>query len=216
MEELNKLEEQLGRYEDWTQETLAEIVGNDDLIQLLTPEVVVELLANRENDILYPVFLPVKFGFDLRASKAAIEEQLVALNEDNKPLEDFKAEILKIKEIDNPIYKLAVYITEIATFGEDHDLSKEKDDIVKTIDELEELLEALNLDEGFQVVTEILDILFPFRELYMERYDDNLLEDRPRIDAILEAVNHKTNEMLEFLKKYEEEKKQESEEDKQE
>jgi hypothetical protein len=215
MEELNKLEEKLGKYEHWKQETLAEIVSDDDLIQLLTPEVIVELLANRENDILYPVFLPVKFGFDLRASKAAIEEQLIALNEDNKSLEDFKAEIAKIKEIDNPIYRLAVYITEIATYGEDHDLSQEKEDIVKTIDELEELLEALSLDEGFQVVTEILDILFPFRELYMERYDENLLEDRPRIDAILEAVNHKTNEMLEYLKKYEEEQK-ESEEDKEE
>jgi hypothetical protein len=46
-----RLEEILNiKYEDWTQETLAEIVNNEEAIQLFTPEVVVHLLLEKKND----------------------------------------------------------------------------------------------------------------------------------------------------------------------
>lgn len=195
-----KLEELLdSKYEEWTQETLARLVNNDEAIKLFTPEVVVYLILNRKNDNIIKTLLPVKFGFDIRAVKSKIEEELVELKENKGPMEKYQENILKLKEIDNPIYKTAVYLTEVASFGEDYDVSKEEPEIRKTISELKELLDSLEMDEGFQVILEILDILFPLREVYFQRYGVDLLKDDKDFDTLLEAMNKKTKEMLDLF-----------------
>jgi hypothetical protein len=195
-----KLEEILNqKYEDWTQDTLAEIVNNEEAIALFTPEVVVHLLLERKNDNIIDTLLPVKFGFDVRAIKEKIEGYLTELKENGGSIEDYQKNILSLKEYDNPIYKTAVYLTEVASFREDYDVSKEEEDIRKTIADLKVLLDSLKIDEGFQVILEILDIVFPLRELYFQRYNVDLLKDDADFDTLLAALNKKSQEMLDLF-----------------
>jgi pentatricopeptide repeat protein len=195
-----RLEEILNtKYEDWTQETLAEIVNNEEAIQLFTPEVVVHLLLEKKNDNIVSTLLPVKFGFDVRAIKEKIEGYLTELKENNGSIEDYQKNILALKEYDNPIYRTAVYLTEVASFREDYDVSKEEEDIRKAIADLKVLLNSLNIDEGFQVILEILDIVFPLQELYFQRYNVDLLKDDSDFDVLVTALNKKSQEMLEIF-----------------
>jgi len=197
---VKKLEELLGeKYEDWTQDSLANIVNSEEALQLFTPEIVVHLLLNRENNNIVDTLLPVKFGFDIRAVKSKIEEYLTELKENGGSMEDYQKNILALKEIDNPIYKLAVYLTEVASFGDDYDVSKEEEDIIKTISDTNILLDSLKIDEGFQVILEILDILFPLKELYFQRYEKDLLKDNEDFDILLEALNKKSQEMIDLF-----------------
>lgn len=211
---IKKLEELLGiKYEEWTQETLAQLVNNDEAIKLFTPEVVVYLILNRKNDNIIKTLLPVKFGFDIRAAKSAIEKELIELKEKNGSMAKYQENILKLKEINNPIYKTAVYLTEVASFGEDYDVSKEETEIRQTIKELKELLDSLEMDEGFQVILEILDVLFPLREVYFQRYNVDLLKDDKDFDVLLEAMNKKTKEMLDVFNAMKEEGGEEEEDE---
>jgi pentatricopeptide repeat protein len=195
-----KLEELLNKkYEDWTQETLAEVINSEEAINLFTPELVVHLLLERKNDNLLSTLLPVKFGFDVRAIKEKIEGYLTELKENNGSIEDYQKNILALKEYDNPIYKIAVYLTEVASFREDYDVSKEEEDIRKAIADLKILLDSLSIDEGFQVILEILDIVFPLRELYFQRYNVDLLKDDNDFDILLAALNKKSQEMLDLF-----------------
>jgi len=212
-EKLLELEKILDKkYEDWTQETLGEILGSEEAIKLFTPELVVHILLSRKNDNIVDTLVPVKYGFDLRAIKQKIEEQLSAYKEKGLPFEDYKKEVLKFKEMNNPIFKLAVYLTAIASFGEDYDLSKEEADIKSTISDYRKVLTSLKLDYAYQVIIELFDLLFPFRELYFQRYKIDLLEGEPEIKNILEEVNKRTKEMMDFMNQQEKENHHEKEE----
>jgi hypothetical protein len=202
---VKKLEEILGeKFEDWTEPTLGKMLKTEEAIKLFTPEMVVHLLLTRKNDKIIEVLVPIKYGYDLRAIKAKIEEQLIELKEKNKPLEDYKNEILKYSKMDNPIFKIAVYLTALATFGPDYDLSKEEPEIRKSISNFKKILLGLKLDEGFQVITELLDLLFPFRELYSQRYKVDLLKDDKELETFIDTVNERVKMIIDFAKHMEE------------
>jgi len=198
--DLEKLETLLGeKYEDWTQDTLAKILGSEEAIELFKPELVVYILLNKKNDTIVNTLLPVKYGFDIRAIKEQIEEYLVAYKEQGLSLEEYKEKVLKLKDLDNPIFKLAVYLTEIASFGEDYDMSKEEVEIRAALTDYKKILLSLRIDEGFQVIIELLDLLYPFAELYNQRYKVDLLKDDKDFTNILNSVNAKTQEMMEYI-----------------
>jgi hypothetical protein len=213
-ENIKKLEDILGeKYEDWTQETLAKLVGKEEAIELFTPELVVHLILNKTNDKIIKTLLPVKFGFDIRSVKSRIEEELKELKENNGTREKYQENILSLKEINNPIYKTAVYLTEVASFDESYDVSKEETEIRQTIVELKELMNTLELDEGFQVILEILDILFPLREVYFQRYNIDLLKDDEDIEILIKALNKKSQEMMEIYESMQSQDDQSTEEE---
>jgi hypothetical protein len=199
-DKVKKLEETLGaKYEDWTNETLAGVLNSEDALKLMTPELVVHLLMTRKNDKIVDVLVPVKYGFDIRAIKAKIEEQLVNLKEKKMPIEEYRAKILELKKLDNPIFKIAIFLTEIASFGDGYDVSKEEKEIRDAISGIKKVMVSLKIDEGFQILTEMLDILFPLRELYFQRYKVDLIKDDADIKRIVDSVNEKAKEVLEAI-----------------
>jgi hypothetical protein len=189
-ENIKKLEEILGqKYEEWTDETLGKIIASKEAIELFVPELVVHLLLTRKNDRIVNILIPIKYGFDLRAIKQKIEVELKALKEENKPVEEFKKAVIALKDLDNPIFKLAVYLTELAAFGPDHDISKEEDKIKAAIADYKKILLGLRLDQGLQVVFELLDLLYPFTELYFQRYQVDLLKGDQEMEELLKKIN---------------------------
>jgi hypothetical protein len=200
-DKVKKMEEILGsKFEDWTQETLAKVLQSEEALRSFSPELVVHLLSTRKNENVFSTLLPIKYGFDIRAIKAKIEEQLSSLKEKGMPIEEYRKNILEMKKTDNPIFKIAVYLTEVASFGQDYDSSKDEADIRSSLDGFKKILTSLKIDEGFQVITELLDLLFPFREMYFQRYKVDLIKDDEEIKSIVDAVNSKAKEMMEFLK----------------
>lgn len=204
--ELKELEKILNKkYEDWTEDTLGEVLNNEEALKLFTPELVVYALLNRKNDAIIDILLPIKYGFDIRAIKEEIEKYLVDYKENGLSLEDYKTKVLELKKLDNPIFKLAVYLTEIASFGDDYDVSKEETEIKLAIEDYKKILLSLKIDEGFQIIIELLDLIYPFAELYNQRYKIDLLKDDKDFSMILESVNKKTKEMMDFISKIEQE-----------
>jgi hypothetical protein len=213
-ENLKKLEELLGKkYEEWTQETLTELLNSEEALSLFTPEMVVFLLLNKQNKKVFKTLLPVKFGYDIRAAKSKIEESLVALKEKKISQEEYRVKVLEIKKIDNPIYVAAVHLTEIASFGEDYDISKEEKEMTDNLMKVKDLIKSISLDEGFQVVLEILDIVFPIRELYFQRTKVDLLKDEKYFDETIKIMNEKIKGIMQA---FEEMKKEMPTEEKQE
>jgi hypothetical protein len=200
--ELKKLEEILGsKYEDWSDQTLAKILESEEAIKMLSPDMVVYLLENKKNSKVFGVLLPIKYGFDVRAIKRKIEEALKDHKENGLSLQDYKSRVLDIKKSHtNPIFRVAVYLTELASFGDDHDVSKDEKDIVSAMSDISDLMLSLKIDEGFKVITEILDMVFPVRELYFKRYKVDILKDNDKMRKVVDAVNAKAKEIFEFIK----------------
>jgi hypothetical protein len=194
------VEEILGaKFEDWTNDTLAKLLTSEDALKAFTPEVVVHLLLTRKNDNIVDVLVPIKYGFDIRAIKAKIEEQLIARKEKGLPVEEYKKNILEMKKLDNPIFKVAVFLTEVASFGEDYDVSKEQDEILEAVRGLTKIMSSLKPEEGFQILTEILDLLFPLREMYFQRYKFDILKDNEEMKRIVESVNERARDLMELI-----------------
>jgi hypothetical protein len=205
-EQVKKIEEILGaKFEDWNQDTLAGILSSEEALKSFTPELVVHLLLTRKNDNVVDTLVPIKYGFDIRAAKAKIEEQLIALKEKKLPMEDYKKAVLEIGQLDNPIFKTAVYLTAVASFGKDYDVSADEKGVREAISGIKKILLSLKMDEGFQIMTEILDLLFPLRELYFQRYNVDLFKDDKELEDLISRVNERAKEIVEFIKNVEKE-----------
>jgi hypothetical protein len=199
-EKIKKIEEILGsKFEDWTDETLASIMNNEEAIKAFSPEVVVHLLKTRKNEGISGTLIPIKYGFDVRAIKSKIEGHLVSRKEKGMTEEDYRKNILDLKKLDNPIFKIAVFLTEVASFSEDYDVSKEEKEISEAVDGVAKIISSLDMTRGFFVITEILDILFPLRELYFQRYKVDIIKGNENLKKIVEAVNSRAKEIFESM-----------------
>ena len=200
-DQVKKIESILGeKFEDWTDETLTKMLKSEEAISAFTPELVVHLLLTRRNDKIADVLVPIKYGFDIRAIKAKIEEQLAALREKGLPMEEYKKNVTVLKKLDNPIFKVAVYLTEVASFGDDHDASKEESQIVQAISGVGKIMASIKVESSFQVLTELLDLLFPLRELYFQKYKVDLFKGNDQIKSVIDSVNEMAREIVEFSK----------------
>lgn len=206
-DKVKAIEEILGaKFENWDHETLAKILTSEDALKAFTPELVVHLLSTRRNAEIEDTLVPIKFGFDIRAIKAKIEEQLIAFKEKGLPMEDYRRNILELKRLDNPIFRLAVHLTEVASFGDDYDSSKNEAEIREAIAGVRKIMSSLKMDQGFQILTELLDLIFPLRELYFKRYKVDLIKDDEEMRKIVDAVNKRASEMMEMIQQIEKEK----------
>ena len=194
---LIKMEELLGKkYEEWDQDTMIDILSSEELISYFTPETVVYLLLEKKNDEMSKMLLPVKFGFDVRAILYKIEELLVEFKEKNGTMEAYQEGINKLGEVENPIFKVSIFLTKALTFSDDYDLSKEEPQIRESLKELKELLGTLEIEEGYQVILEILDLAYRLREVYFQRYQIDLLEGDNDFNTLLEALNEISKQMI--------------------
>jgi len=200
-----KLEELLGKkYEDWTSDTVIEIVNSKEALSLFTPDIIFNLVDTRKNDEVHPILLPVKYGYIIRDLKEKLQEKLLEVNNDQITKETFEKDILKLREeCKNPIEMLGYNLTIITTF-ENYDLSKEAEDVRQNIKDYKTMLLSLDFETGFEVTTEMLDILFPFREIYFQKYQEDLFKDDKEIEELLDKLNKLTSQMREFFDTYQE------------
>jgi hypothetical protein len=214
-DKVKRMEELLGaKFESWNHDTLAKILTSEEALNTFTPELVVHILLTRKNEEIVDTLVPIKYGFDIRAIKAKIEEQLISMKEKSLPIEDYRKNVLELVKLDNPIFKVAVYLTQLASFGEDYDSSKDQADIVKAIVGVTKVMSSLKMDQGFQILTELLDLIFPLRELYFKKYKFDLIAENEDLKKIVDSINTRAKEMMEMIESIEKNQKEEGKEDK--
>jgi hypothetical protein len=213
-EQLLLLENAIGaKFEDWSTDTLVRIVSEQSLIEKFTPELVMYVLENKKNDSIDKTLMPIKYGFILREAKSTIEALLKDLNEGSKDKEKFRSSLELMLKANSPITRLVAMITVVAVL-DDSKLDKREADVISTIKGYEAIMESLGMDESFQIIIELMDVLFPFREIYAKRFGKDLLKDDKTIKSIQEQLNSKAQEMYEFMNEEDEHNHEHSEEEK--
>lgn len=203
-EKLVLMEEAIGsKFEDWTTETLVKIVSEQSLIEKFTPELVMYLLENKKNDRIERTLMPIKYGFILREAKATVEELLKDLNEGSKDKEKFRESITALTKANSPVTRIVAMLTIVAIL-DDSNLDKREAEVITAIEGYKKIMTSLGIDEAFQIIIELIDVLFPFREVYAKRFGKDLLKNDPVIKSLQEQLNAKAQEMHDFMSEEEE------------
>jgi hypothetical protein len=195
---LEKLETQLGQYEDWTEATLLQIVQDESLLEMFTPELATYLFETRDNDNLIDILLPVKYGYQLREVQKKISENIEKLENSEIDLTEFKENILLIKNKGTLFSKVSAYLTILIMLPE-IDLLEESEEISDLLDVLIKVIEEIDFDNGIEVVFDILELLIPIREIYFEKYEIDLLKDKEILSDIFDKLNKKTQTAVDSL-----------------
>lgn len=196
---LIKLEEKFGKYEDWTNQTVVEIVSDEEYLELFSPEMIYQLLSDRKNEELEVVLLPVKCGFLLKKTEHDLEVLLEALDQGKIDQEQFEKDILELKEAaESPLELLPIFLVITSLFTE-YDVKAEELTLLSLISQAEDILESVDLEAGFQFIIEFLDVVAPFRELYFQKYEVDLFEGDERIIKLQEKLNKVAEEMIKTL-----------------
>ncbi len=200
---IKKIEELLGvKYSNWNRETIAKLISTEEALKLFSPEMAEYLLNNRENNPqIKPIFIPIIYGMKIRAAKSQVEKALVDLNEGSKDRSKFISSVLSMESSENSILKLVSYIATLATLEtQENDLSKKLESVKNTIQKVKEIMLAFDMNDGFQITVELIDLLFPLRELYFKKYNFDILKDDKEIESILAKLDEKTKELYNYLK----------------
>lgn len=192
---LQELEKLLGQYEDWTEETLLQIVQDEKLLEVFTPELATHLFETRSNDNLFDILLPVKYGYQLKEVQKQIDGYLEKLTHEEITLDEVKEKIILMKDEGVLFSKISAYLTILAIM-KDVDIKEDKEIISSLLEEIIEICESIDLDNGMQVIIDILEIVIPVRELYFERYEIDLLDDTKPLSQLLEKINQRTEELV--------------------
>jgi len=204
-EKLVLMEQAIGsKFEDWTTDTLVRIVSEQSLIEKFTPELVMYLLENKKNDRIERTLMPIKYGFILREAKATVEELLKDLNEGSKDKEKFRASITALTKANSPVTRIVAMLTVVAIL-DDSNLDKREADVVTAIEGYKQIMTSLSIDEAFQIIIELIDVLFPFREVYAKRFGKDLLKNDQVIKSLQDQLNAKAQEMEDFMSEHDEE-----------
>jgi hypothetical protein len=200
---ITQIEELLGlKYKDWNRDTITKLVSTKEALELFSPEMAEYLLENREENLqVKPIFIPVIYGMRIRTGKAEIEKALVDLNEGSKDREVFKKKVLEMQSSTNPIYRLISYITTLAVLEtNENDLSSKSSEVESSMKEIKDLMLSFNVDDGFQITIELMDLIFPLRELYFKKHGVELLKGDTDLEKILNKLDAKTKEIFEYAK----------------
>jgi hypothetical protein len=199
-EKIEKLESLLeSKYENWTAETLLRVVNESNLLELFTTDVAAHLAETKVNESIKDIMEPVKYGHYLRETKREIESYLKNLKEEKDSAEDFKKNILNMKEKGSTIQKAGAYLAILSTIESYEFTEEDKKDISKILTEVVDIMKSLKLEEGIQVISELMDIVFPIRELYLEKYKQDPLPDFKDINNILIQLNEMTKNYFESI-----------------
>lgn len=197
-----ELENLLGeKYEEWTEETIVKIVNSEETLLLFTPEVILHLIENRTNDSIKEILIPVKYGFYFNRARVSVEDYLKDLIEGSEDQEKFEKGILELKDSAETGIERLVYYLPIAHYFKDseYNLSEHKEQIVKDIQEVKTAILTMNFEMGFELIVEMLDVLFSFRENYFYLFNEDIMKDDTDLQPVLDKLNEMTEELMQHM-----------------
>jgi hypothetical protein len=200
LNKLERIEELVGlKTQEWTTETLNTIVDNDETLQLLTEELIVDVLKGEGVDIdVQNILKPIKYSYLSKQVSYKLNEQLEALQQEEITLDVFKENMLNMFEDDDSIGNIGKYLSILLMFDDPKEHIKEED-VLTTIENYVNILEDLDINLGFEVLIGLVDPLIALRELYFQVFEVDIIQDNARINKILRALDEKTEEMYQFV-----------------
>lgn len=198
MEEIEKLETAVGKkIEQWNVSDLEKfsLDENLELLQLLKqPKVISECLgrskANREvADILVPLYIK-----SLLSSAENAANDLLRDHESGKiTLSELQTKIETDFLNNSSFYFKLTGAVIILSLVPEYELSKYEIDLKTSISQLKEVICGLSekaLNECYTLILDLLELLFPLRSKYFQKYEIDLLDDEDeRLSTTLDSIH---------------------------
>ena len=196
MTKIEQLETAVGKpIEQWNVSDLDKfsLKENLELLQFMKePDVIGECVKRSKNnkdveDVLVPLYVK-----SLVSDAENLANDILKDKEDgNITNEDAKTKTIDL--LNKSLYhKLVAYLVLISTF-EDYDIQSKEIDIKEQIGQLKEVICAIvktNLESCYSLVIELLELLFPLRSRYYEKFKIDILDDADkRLETALDDIH---------------------------
>ena len=196
MTKIEQLETAVGKpIEQWNVSDLDKfsLEENLELLQLMKePDVIGECVKRSKNnkeveDVLVPLYVKSL------VSEAESEANTILKGKEDGDITNEDAKTKTIALLDKSLYhKLVAYLVLISTF-EDFEIQKKEIDIKTDIGQLKEVICAIvksNLESCYSLVIELLELLFPLRSRYYDKFKVDILDDEDkRLESALDDIH---------------------------
>jgi cell division protein ZapA (FtsZ GTPase activity inhibitor) len=202
-EKLQILESLVGQeFQNWNEQTLLTIIGNEEIIREFTPELAIYLIEQHEsnqlvNDDIIDVLKPVKYSHYLREVQLQIDSYLQQAAQKKITKDEFETLINTMINDGGTLQKAGAYLTILMIL--DTDIRNSKAEIEKILSEIIDIIDSLNIDNAFEIDQELVDLYTAIRESYAQKYQENLHERKEDIERIMNMLDEKLAEIQTML-----------------
>ena len=194
MEEIVKLEEFIGNpVEKWTIDDMVRLNENAELLSLLkSSEVTSEILSrSKDNRDIADLFVPLYIKSKLTDAEQFANNILYEEQEKKITSDELYKKLLEM--LNNDFYfQLAAYLVLISKFPDVYDCSKDEIKIKEAISNIKEITIGFverDLDSTYTLIMELLELVFPLRSRYFEKYNVDILDDDDeRLSKALDTI----------------------------
>lgn len=199
-ERINLLEEQFGKYENWTELEMNRIANNENLIKLFNPEVTNELLK-RENKEISDIIFTLNIGMRMSDSNDLFKRYLIDIIE-NKPNAQERAKTLAEEKLLSPdlFMRLNAYLLVLSGQIEDEELLNRVinlEDVVKVdTDELQQIMLKIEPESGMIIIQSAIEMLYRIQEFYFERTERNIVVESEEFKELCKNITEAVKMLL--------------------
>lgn len=194
MEDIVKLEEFIGsKVEDWTVQSLSKLSECPELFQIFKKsDVMKELLTrSRNNRDIADMFVPLYIKSQLTDAEEYANDILKAESEKQITRDELQVKLIEMINMESFYYVLSGYLILISMFPE-YDCKKEEIVIKENISNMKEVVIGFidrDLESTYSLIQDLLELIFPLRARYYEKYKDDILDDEDgRLYAALQKL----------------------------
>ena len=199
-ERINLLEEQFGKYENWTELEMNRIANNENLIKLFNPEITNELLK-RENKEISDIIFTLNIGMRMSDSNDLFKRYLIDIIE-NKPNAQERAKTLAEEKLLSPdlFMRLNAYLLVLSGQIEDEELLNRVinlEDVVKVdTDELQQIMLKIEPESGMIIIQAAIEMLYRIQEFYFERTERNIVVESEEFKELCKNITEAVKMLL--------------------
>ena len=199
-ERINLLEEQFGKYENWTELEMNRIANNENLIKLFNPEITNELLK-RENKEISDIIFTLNIGMRMSDSNDLFKRYLIDIIE-NKPNAQERAKTLAEEKLLSPdlFMRLNAYLLVLSGQIEDEELLNRVinlEDVVKVdTDELQQIMLKIEPESGMIIIQSAIEMLYRIQEFYFERTERNIVVESEEFKELCKNITEAVKMLL--------------------
>lgn len=183
MKEIELLEEELqAPVEKWTIDDIAKLGNNSELIQILkNSDVMTELLSrSKHNRDIANLFVPLYIKAKLNDAEEYTNDILGKYENKAITKDELFNKLMDMINDESFYFKLAGYLILISLFSDTYDAKKDEIVIKECISNIKEIVIGFvenDLASTYTLIMDLLEILFPVRQKYFDKYQIDVLDD---------------------------------------
>jgi len=197
--ELKQIESLVGiEYENWTEEILINLIGDKEIFNKLTADLITYLVDNRVNNNIIEILRPIKYINHLKKAEQLALSYVKDVVELKITKEEFESNINLMISKENILEKAIGYLTLLTML--DTDIQEQKEEIQKTLSGLIDIVNLLSVDKSLSNNIEFIDLVYLITEMYFQKYQDDISIRKDELDKIVDALDMRDEEIEEYLR----------------